>query len=114
MAAVYVTAISKYLAIHAFAIGGIGMVTVSMMSRVAWGHTGRNIDQPPKLVQFALALLLAGAVVRVIFPLFSMTMYTTWIAISQVLWVIAFAVFTIGYFPVFLGPRVDGRQFDNG
>jgi len=107
MAAVYVTAISKYLAIHAFAFGGIGMITMSMMSRVAWGHTGRNINQPPRLVQFALALLLAGAVMRVIFPLFSMTMYSTWIGISQVLWVIAFAVFTIGYLPVFLRPRID-------
>ncbi|MFC1681280.1 NnrS family protein, partial [Pseudomonadota bacterium] len=37
--------ISPYLAIHAFAYGGIGMMTLGMMSRVTLGHTGRSVQQ---------------------------------------------------------------------
>ncbi len=42
-----VTAIPDYLPIHAFAVGGIGMITVSMMARVSLGHTGRNVHHAP-------------------------------------------------------------------
>ncbi|MFB3100245.1 MAG: NnrS family protein, partial [Gammaproteobacteria bacterium] len=35
------------LAFHAFSYGGIGIVTLAMMSRVSLGHTGRNIQSPP-------------------------------------------------------------------
>ncbi|MFV1985036.1 MAG: NnrS family protein, partial [Thiohalomonadales bacterium] len=39
-----------FLEIHSFAVGGIGLMTLAMMSRVALGHTGRNVFEPPKLI----------------------------------------------------------------
>ena len=51
-----VTAIPEYLHVHAFAVGGIGVITVSMMARVALGHSGRNVHQAPPVT----ALLLGG------------------------------------------------------
>ena len=36
------------LTLHLFTIGGIGLMTLSMMSRVALGHTGRNIQKPSR------------------------------------------------------------------
>lgn len=98
--------ISKYLAIHAFAYGGIGLITIGMMSRVALGHTGRMVSEPPASAAIAFALLIAGALVRVILPIVSMANYNIWIGLSQLLWVIAFAIFVITYTPILIKPRL--------
>jgi len=63
----YFTNVSKFIAIHALAFGGIGIVTLSMMSRVSLGHTGRNINAPSNLIKYALMSLSGGAIVRVVF-----------------------------------------------
>ena len=42
-AAVYLAGVSPFIALHAFSVGGIGMITLGMMSRVTLGHTGRNV-----------------------------------------------------------------------
>lgn len=102
--------ISPFLSTHAFTVGGIGLVTIGMMSRVSLGHTGRNVFEPPKIVFWSLLILLLGAIVRVVFPLFSMDLYIYWVAISQVFWIVAFAVFTMVYAPMLLAPRADGRD----
>ena len=98
--------LSKYLAIHAFAYGGIGLMTIGMMSRVALGHTGRKVSEPPASAAIAFALLVAGAMVRVILPIVSVENYAIWIALSQLFWVIAFAIFVITYIPILIKPRL--------
>ncbi len=105
-----VFALSPFLSVHAFTAGGIGLLTIGMMSRVALGHTARNVFEPPAIVFWSFAALLLGVVVRVIFPLFSMDLYVYWIAISQVLWMLAFAIFVFVYTPMLLSERVDGRD----
>ena len=104
-----VLGLSPFLAIHAFTVGGIGLITLGMMSRVALGHTGRDIKQPPATLSWIFSLLLAGAIVRVIFPLVSVNQYTLWIGCSQALWIAAFALFVLVYSPILLQPRIDGR-----
>ncbi len=101
--------ISPYLMVHAFAFGGIGMMTLGMMARVSLGHTGRNLHEPPKILNVIFILLFSGAIVRVIFPLFDTSLYTLWIALSQILWMSAFGMFLYVYFPILIYPRVDGR-----
>ena len=101
-----VAGISKYLAIHAFAYGGIGLITIGMMSRVALGHTGRKVSEPPASAALAFSLLIAGAVVRVILPIVSMAYYDIWIGLSQLLWIIAFVIFVITYMPILIKPRL--------
>ena len=108
-AASYVMGINKYLAIHAFAFGGVGAMTLAMMSRVALGHSGRGIQNPPAIMAYAFAALLFGGVVRVMFPLISAEHYTLWVGISQLLWIIAFSIFCVVYLPILGKPRIDGR-----
>ena len=55
-------------------------------------------------------MLLLGVVVRVVFPLFNMELYVYWIGISQVLWMVAFAIFVVVYAPMLLSERIDGRD----
>jgi len=102
--------ISPFLSVHAFTVGGIGLLTIGMMSRVSLGHTGRNVFDPPAIVFWSFFALASGVVVRVIFPLFNMELYVYWIGISQALWILAFAIFVIVYAPMLLSARVDGRD----
>jgi len=105
---VYWLGISKFIAIHALGFGGIGLITLSMMSRVALGHTGRNIHQPPAVMPLAFVLLMLGAAVRTLLPLIDSSHYLLWVGVSQLLWLAAFAIFTWVYFPILTQPRVDG------
>ncbi|MCW8910234.1 MAG: NnrS family protein [Gammaproteobacteria bacterium] len=101
--------ISAFLAIHSFAYGGIGMITIGMMARVALGHTGRNVFDPPRILKTAFVFMLIGAVVRVIFPLINIDNYALWIGIAQVLWILAFTIVLTVYLPMLIKPRVDGQ-----
>lgn len=101
--------VSPFLSVHAFAVGGIGTMTLGMMSRVALGHTGRNVQQPPKGLAVAFLLLLCGAFSRVILPLLLPSQYVLWIGISQVLWISGFVIFVVLFAPILVKSRIDGQ-----
>lgn len=105
-AAVFAFGISPYLAVHAFAVGGIGMMTLGMMARVSLGHTGRSVLNPPSGLSWMFAALFMGAIVRVLVPLLNASSYMLWIGLSQVLWIIAFAMFLSLYAPMLVRPAV--------
>jgi len=105
-AAAFVFGISPYLAVHAFAVGGIGMMTLGMMARVSLGHTGRNVLDPPPGLSWMFAVLFMGAVVRVLFPLLDASSSVLWIGLSQALWITAFAMFLYLYAPMLVRPAV--------
>ena len=86
------------------------MVTLGMMSRVSLGHTGRNVFDPPQVLAPMFALLLAGALTRVIAPLVDGANYIVWVGISQVFWMLGFGLFLIAYLPMLVRPRLDGRR----
>jgi uncharacterized protein involved in response to NO len=107
--AVYVFGISPFLPLHAFTYGGIGLFTLGMMARVTLGHTGRNVLDPPPLVAWMFILLSVGSVVRVALPLFDAAHYVRWMALSQLLWILAFTLFLWVFLPMLLRPRADGQ-----
>lgn len=96
-------------ALHSFTYGGIGMMTVGFMSRVTLGHTGRNVFAPPKVVFWIFTVLLAGAVVRVFFPIIDSGNYLLWIAVSQILWILSFLIFAIAFLPMLWKPRIETK-----
>jgi len=108
-AAVYLAGVSPFIALHAFSVGGIGMITLGMMSRVALGHTGRDVFNPPRILFTIFSLILLSAIFRVVMPLVVMSNYTLWIGISQILWISSFVVFSFVYIPMLIKPRVDGQ-----
>ncbi|NOQ81861.1 MAG: NnrS family protein [Methylophaga sp.] len=95
--------------LHAFTYGGIGMMTLGMISRISLGHTGRNINQPPKILKWVFLSLFIGALIRVLMPIFIPSAYLHLIGLAQVLWIIAFAVFLTHYLMIFIQPRADGQ-----
>ena len=99
---------NPYLALHAFAFGGVGMVTIGMMTRVALGHTGRNVFAPPRSLMWIFMLMAAGALLRVVFPILAPALYIWWVSLSMLLWVVAFSWAFVLYLPMLLQARVDG------
>jgi uncharacterized protein involved in response to NO len=95
--------------IHLLAVGTIGGMILSMMSRVSMGHTGRPLDVPTYLA-WAFALLMLAAVIRAFLPILAVNL-TPWAwRISAVLWIVAFACFLLRYLPILTRARVDGKS----
>lgn len=101
--------VPRFIALHSFAYGGIGVVTLSMVIRVSLGHTGRDVHNPPRAAIYALIVLVAGALFRVFLPLALPAYYMTWIVASQAAWIAAFAILTKMLYPMLTAPRPDGR-----
>ena len=101
---------NKFIAIHALALGGIGVITMSMMARVILGHTGRNIANPPAGLHRALLLVVFGAVTRVLMPLVIPEYYLIWVALSQLAWILGFGLFLWLYVGMLFGPRIDTKR----
>lgn len=107
-ALVYFAGLSAYLAVHAFAVGAIGMMTLGMMTRVGLAHTGRNVSAPPPQLTWIFILLFVSFFVRVFAPMLLPQYYGFLISVSQWSWMIAFSAFLLLYFPMLVQPRVDG------
>ena len=100
--------VTPSLALHAFTAGAIGTLTLGMMARVSLGHTGRMLE-PAKLVEFSFALITLAAAIRVLMPLLLPDAYAITISISGLIWMAAFAIFTLIYTPILVQSRVDGK-----
>jgi uncharacterized protein involved in response to NO len=96
------------LALHAFAVGGIGMITAGMMARISLGHTGRDIQQHSRLLAPIFISLVAAYVARVLLPMVAPGHYPLWLGIAQAAWLVAFALFVWVYAPILVKPRLDG------
>jgi len=101
--------ISPFLSTHAFAVGGIGVITMGMMARVSIGHTSRNLQKPPARLFYSLILLTLAAIVRVLIPVFTDYSYFVWVNISGVLWLLSFTLFCSTFVPIWTQPRLDNK-----
>ena len=95
------------LALHAFSIGTLGIITIGMMARVSVGHTGRNLRFPPKVLKISFPLMLLAAFVRVVLPTALPNAYHILVIIAASLWSLAFLLFFISYVKMWIQPRVD-------
>ena len=94
---------SEIAALHLLGIGGVGGMTLAIMSRATLGHTGRALVAP-RPVALAYALIPLAALIRWLgaeIPALSAPA----ILIAGALWLTAFGLFTAALWPVFWGPR---------
>jgi uncharacterized protein involved in response to NO len=94
--------------VHAFSVGGIGVLTLGMMARVALGHTARPLSVGAAMV-VAFGLVNLSAVTRGLLPVLLPEWFSSLIVVSGLLWITAFVVFVIIYTPILTQPRIDGR-----
>ncbi len=100
---------SLFIPMHAIAVGGIGLLTLSMMARVSLGHSGRSIHEPPQSIFLAFLLLIVTSIVRVLLPIAMPDYHLVWIQLSQFFWMATFVVFLSAYAPMLIQPRTDGK-----
>jgi len=109
------TAFSAYaliaapLALHAFTIGGIGVLTLGMMARVSLGHTGRALRVSNAIV-IAFLLLNLAVLFRVLLPIALPHWYSILMYAATLSWLAAFSLFIFVYAPILVSPRVDGQE----
>jgi len=101
--------VAASLSLHAFTVGGIGILTLGMMARVSLGHTGRALRVSNSMA-LAFVLINLAALCRVIIPMALPTWYNVFIALSTVCWLAAFSLFTLVYLPILISPRIDGKE----
>ncbi len=94
--------------LHALTAGAFGTMTLGVMTRVALGHTGRDLVVAPSITA-AYVLVITGAALRVVGPAFASGHYVQVLAAAGALWSGAFVVFLSVYAPILVAPRPDRR-----
>lgn len=103
---------SMSLGVHFVAVGGIGLLTIGMMTRTALGHTARPLYPAPKGMTLAFWLMVAATVFRglaAIMMTVNATAYTHSLRCSAVLFALSLLLFAYRYAPWLTQPRLDGK-----
>jgi uncharacterized protein involved in response to NO len=101
-------AVGESLAVHALTVGGIGGMTIAMMTRTARGHTGRPLVAD-RFEVTCYALVALAAVIRVLGGMLLPGAYAATVIASGLCWSAAFALYAVRYWPVLTRPRLDGK-----
>lgn len=92
------------LALHAFTVGGIGVLTIGMMARVSLGHTGRAM-KASNTIAIAFGLLNVAALFRVLLPAAIISWSNVLIYCATLAWLGAFGLFLFVYLPILTAER---------
>ena len=94
--------------LHSFTLGGMGLLILAMMSRVALGHTGRELVVSP-WISFSYLCLCAAYVCRIWLPLLwpGSSHYASYL-LSIIFWLLGYGLFVTVYLPILCKPRIDG------
>ncbi|MGJ0429914.1 NnrS family protein [Methylobacter sp.] len=109
------TAFSAYelvaptLALHAFTVGGIGVLTLGMMARVSLGHTGRAL-RVSNAMAIGFVLINVAALFRVLLPIALPDWYGVLVYVSTLSWLATFSLFVFVYAPILTTARIDGQE----
>lgn len=95
---------TEVAALHLLAIGGVGGMTLAVMSRAVLGHSGRALIAP-KPVALAYGMIPLAAVLRWLGGSFGGVLYTPMVLAAGLVWCLAFALFVGALWPVFSTPR---------
>jgi uncharacterized protein involved in response to NO len=98
--------VSRSAATHLLTVGGIGVMTLGMMARVALGHTGRPLTLR-RSTALALGLIPLSALVRVVGPVLLPDRYLAILLVAGAAWTLAFVLYIAGYARILFAPRAD-------
>lgn len=95
--------------LHVFTFGAMGVIIPAMLIRIGKGHTGRKVVFEPvdKLVLWAMLLALP---LRLLAPQLWPAHYAAWMLLAALCWLACFGLLAWRLIPLFLAPRIDGRE----
>jgi uncharacterized protein involved in response to NO len=100
--------VAHSVSVHALTVGGIGGLTIGMMTRTARGHTARPL-RADGFEATMYALVFAAALVRVFGPIARPEHLVAFVQASAILWAAAFGLYVVRAWPVLTRPRLDGK-----
>jgi uncharacterized protein involved in response to NO len=92
-------------AVHAITIGGLGSLTLGMMTRSTLGHTGRTLKES-NLTFVLYVLINLSAFVRIFPDMVWPEFHQSYVYYSALFWALAFLLFIIEYTPMLTKKRV--------
>lgn len=100
---------SSRAALHSTMVGGLGVVSIGILTRVSLGHTGRVImaNRAEILAYFSIII---GALMRVLIPILAPENYDKSLHYASGFWTLGFLIFFIKYIPILFGPRPDSKD----
>lgn len=101
----YPTISFSQIPMHMLMVGGLGVLGIGMMTRIALGNTGNPV-KADKLIVFAYGCVGLGAILRVILPLLWPQGYATGLNLSVAFWAGGFFIFLIKFWKKLTGPRL--------
>jgi uncharacterized protein involved in response to NO len=94
--------------IHLTVVGGLGLISLGIMTRVSLGHTGRII-KASKMTIVAYISIFIAAVLRAFVPYFFPDYYDIGVYIASKFWSLAFILFLFIYGKILFTERPDGK-----
>ncbi|MCK0126466.1 NnrS family protein [Gelidibacter sp. F2691] len=91
-------------ALHVLGVGGIGGMTLAVMSRAILGHTGRAPVSPTP-VAWGYGLMITSAFTRWLASDLMVSWHDTLVLIAGAAWIGAFVLFLVGFLHALTGPR---------
>ncbi len=89
--------------VHAFTVGGFGLMSLGLMTRVTLRHTGRKLQLPVPMVA-AFIILAVAALLRIAIPIASLGQEL--LLLSALLWVMPYLIYFVLYAGVLLAPSI--------
>ena len=112
-AAAHFGMLSEATAIHALTVGAAGSMTLAVMTRAALGHTGRALKVGP-MITAAYLLISVSAITRIAVPAWLPQFYNEGMVAAGGLWMLAYAIVAVVYWPILTLPRISARAADGG
>jgi len=89
--------------LHALTAGAFGTMILGVTTRVALGHSGRELVVS-KAITAAYVLVILGAALRIVAPAALPTSYVAGVATAAAAWAGAFVIFLLVYTPILVTP----------
>ncbi len=91
------------LAIHLFTLGAFGLMKMSLMTRIAFKHTGREIN-PPRLIEIGFWMMVIAALMRLLAGLY---LYKEILLLaSGLLWSLCWLFYLFSFWKILIGPNL--------
>ena len=104
---------SEATAIHALTVGAVGSMTLAIMTRASLGHTGRHLVVSAPIT-LAYILISLSSAVRVAIPMWWPSLYNEGMVAAGGLWMLAYIIVSVVFFPILTQPRISARAATGG
>ena len=98
----FTPAVQPIAALHAWTVGGIGTMTLAVMTRASLGHSGRALRAGPTTSAIYL-LIIAASLARILDG--TGLGFGGLRVLAGTLWILAFTTFVVAYWPMLTKPR---------